>query len=192
MKRFLLATPILFSIALTVPQPALSQQDPPHKSCCFLIYSTGVELGGLKSTAYFGKPSLAPEVDMARLLFRISNWVEAANALCSDRSRAWDNYRAIQSELDELANGLATSSSFPGNQPRSATAGPRVMSAYTMRCPPRRENLNTGSGRSAVNMVSRQSKKRPWWDLHAKLGISCWGITLVSPTTPSKLPNKRA
>ncbi|MCJ7589585.1 MAG: hypothetical protein MUQ00_17065 [Candidatus Aminicenantes bacterium] len=106
MKRFLLAAMIGVFVFSASPGPALSQQDPPHKSCCFLIYSTGVELGGLKSMAYFGRPSLALETQMVQLLFRISNWVEAANALCSDLSRAWDNYRTIQNEADILADSL--------------------------------------------------------------------------------------
>ncbi len=94
----------LVSIVSAAPAPALAQQDPPHKSCCFWIYSTGVELGGLKSMAYFGRPGLKLETEMVQILFRIGNWAETANSLCSDLSRAWDNYRTIQNETDTLAD----------------------------------------------------------------------------------------
>lgn len=110
MKKLVSAAFIVFLVFLisVAPPPALSQQDPPHKSCCFWIYSTGVELGGLKSMAYFGRPSLKLETEMVQLLFRISNWAEVANSLCSDLSRAWDNYRAIQNEADTLADSLTS------------------------------------------------------------------------------------
>ena len=118
MKKRPLVAMIVFFSALAFPGPAPFQQDPPHKSCCFLIYSTGVELGGLKGMAYFGRPGLALETDMVQILFRISNWVEAANALCSDLSRAWDNYRTIQNETDALADSVAAPGSTSGGQPR--------------------------------------------------------------------------
>jgi hypothetical protein len=111
------------------PAPALSQQDPPHKSCCFWIYSTGVELGGLKSMAYFGRPSLKLETEMVEILFRIGNWAEVANTFCSDLSRAWDNYRAIQTETDTLADLVASGRAYdppggPGGE--RAPSYPRV------------------------------------------------------------------
>jgi hypothetical protein len=131
MKKFLLAAMIGVFVFSASPGPGLSQQDPPHKSCCFLIYSTGVELGGLKSMAYFGRPGLALETEMVQILFRISNWVEAANALCSDLSRAWDNYRTIQNEADALADSLAAPSPTFGRQPGSGDGrGPTYNRIY--------------------------------------------------------------
>lgn len=131
MPKFLPAAIIAFFVIFLCPGPALSQQDLPHKSCCFWIYSTGVELGGLKSTAYFGRPSLALETEMVQILFRISNWVEVANTFCSDLSRAWENYRTIQSEADALADSLAVSSSTLGSQPGSGDErGPMYSRIY--------------------------------------------------------------
>ncbi len=119
MRKFSSVAILVVFMIFAASAPGLSQQDPPHKSCCFLIYSTGVELGGLKSMAYFGRPGLALETQMVQILFRISNWVEAANALCSDLSRAWDNYRTIQNEADALADSLSAPGSTLGNQPGS-------------------------------------------------------------------------
>ena len=81
-----------------------AQQDPPHISCCFWIYSAGIEMGVLKSTARYSE---IMDAGMIQLLFRIGEWVERANISCSELSQAWSGFLRMREQLDYYADWLA-------------------------------------------------------------------------------------
>lgn len=106
MKRAIVLYVSIFLAGFLLSIAAFPGQDPPNRGCCFWIYSTGVDLGGLKSTAYFGGQSNATDIMLTTLMSMISTSTQTANQLCSELSPAWNNYPAIQRELTLLTNEL--------------------------------------------------------------------------------------
>ena len=94
----------LLIVLLVFALPASAQQDPPNRNCCFHIYSTGIELGLLHSTAKFeGRWRLYA----IQQLFRAGNNISIANAICSETSPAWLGWKARLSELRRLGELIA-------------------------------------------------------------------------------------
>lgn len=102
-KRLLIVSVVIPLLLLPI-STIQAQQDPPHISCCFWVYSAGLEMGILKSTAAY---NTAADAAIIQLLFRIGEWVQRANISCSKLSPAWPGYVRMREELDYYADWLA-------------------------------------------------------------------------------------
>ena len=96
--------------------PSLTSQDPPLMDCSFYIFGAGIELGVCQSMTswmvdpYTNRPIyLAYRRAVPQLLqtfFRAGNDMQIANAICSEQSPAWTDYRQYQWEIGQVSKLL--------------------------------------------------------------------------------------
>ena len=88
MKKHCSLVIVFLTLLVSVfPQKAWSQQDPPHRHCCFWINGAGLRLGAFMSMTKYHRALNWPIVAINDL-FAIGNDIEVSNTLCSAFNQA--------------------------------------------------------------------------------------------------------